>query len=47
MSEEFGLSLGENAPLFDTVDVFENQIKLKELLKRNRGILIDFSRGAW
>lgn len=43
----FGLSLGDKAPLIDTLDVLDNEINLIEILKSNRGLLIDFFRGAW
>jgi peroxiredoxin len=42
-----GLSIGSKAPLFDTVDVYENTISLAELLKNYNGVMIDFFRGNW
>ena len=47
MTEEFGIPLGENVPSIDTIDIFDKAVKLEELLIENRGVLIDFSRGAW
>ncbi len=41
------LPLDTNAPMIDTVDVFNNEINLTEILKENRGVIIDFHRGAW
>ena len=47
MAEEFGLSLGVKAPSIETIDIFENTVNSEEILNENRGLLIDFSRGAW
>ena len=44
---EKGLSVGTIAPLIDTNDVFENIIRSKDLFQEYRGIVLDFSRGAW
>ena len=44
---EFGLPKGTLAPVINTKDVFENIINLTELLRDNRGIIVDFFRGAW
>ncbi len=41
------LPLDTNAPMIDTVDVFNNEINLTEILKENRGVIIDFHRAAW
>jgi hypothetical protein len=41
------LPLDTNAPMIDTVDVFNNEINLTKILKENRGVIIDFHRGAW
>jgi hypothetical protein len=42
-----GLSIGSNAPIIDTKDIYNNEIALNILFKRFKGILIDFFRGAW
>ena len=44
---EKGLQIGSKAPMIDTVDIHGNKINLTELLQENRGLLIDFFRGAW
>jgi len=44
---EFGLSIGTIAPIIDTKDVFENPINSTEMFRENRGIIVDFFRGAW
>ena len=41
------LPLGTDAPIIDTIDVFNNEINLTEILKENNGVIIDFHRGAW
>jgi hypothetical protein len=41
------LPIGTKVPIIDTVDVFNNKINLTELLQTNRGLIIDFHRGAW
>jgi hypothetical protein len=42
-----GLSVGEIAPKISTKDINGNEINSEELLRENRGLLIDFFRGAW
>jgi len=42
-----GLPVGSNAPLFDTQDIYGNNIILTQLLKIFNGVLIDFFRGNW
>jgi len=42
-----GLSAGSKAPLFDTKDIYGNEINLKNLLEVYDGVLIDFFRGNW
>ncbi|MHA2288023.1 MAG: hypothetical protein ACXABG_04470 [Promethearchaeota archaeon] len=44
---EKGLQIGSKAPMIDTVDIHGNKINLTELITENRGLLIDFFRGAW
>jgi hypothetical protein len=44
---EKGLSEGTKAPVIDTNDVFEKKINSKDLYREYRGIILDFSRGAW
>ncbi len=42
-----GLQLYINAPQIDTVDIYDNPVKLDNLLKTHNGVLIDFFRGNW
>lgn len=42
-----GLQLYINAPPIDTVDIYDNSVKLDDLLKTYNGVLIDFFRGNW
>lgn len=42
-----GLSKGTTAPEFSTRDAYNNKISLNDILKNNRGLLIDFFRGTW
>jgi len=44
---EKGLKTGSKAPTIDTVDIYGRKINLTEILQHNRGLLIDFFRGAW
>ena len=44
---EKGLQIGSKAPMIDTVDIYGNSINLTNILRNNRGFLIDFFRGAW
>ncbi len=44
---EKGLHIGSKAPMIDTVDVLGKKINLTNILQENRGLLIDFFRGAW
>jgi len=46
-NSEKGLKTGTKAPMIDTVDIHGNKINLAEILQENRGLLIDFFRGAW
>ncbi len=46
-NSEERLLLDTDAPLIDTVDVFNNEINLTEILKENNGVIIDFHRAAW
>jgi hypothetical protein len=47
LNPEKGLPEGINAPLINTKDVFGHRINSEELYKEYRGIVLDFSRGAW
>ncbi len=42
-----GLQIQSDAPMFETVDIYENPIILDDLLKTYDGVLIDFFRGNW
>lgn len=42
-----GLPADSKAPLFDTKDIYGNEISLKKLLDVYNGVLIDFFRGNW
>lgn len=42
-----GLQINSNAPMIDTVDIYDNPINLDDLLKTYNGVLIDFFRGNW
>lgn len=42
-----GIDTKIKAPQIETVDIYENQINLSELLKDYDGVLIDFFRGNW
>jgi len=42
-----GLPAGSKAPLFDTKDIYGNELSLKKLLDVYNGVLIDFFRGNW
>ena len=44
---EKGLPIGTEAPLFETTDIFGDDVNLKKILGENDFILIDFFRGAW
>jgi len=46
-NSEKGLKTGSKAPFIDTVDINGEKINLNEILKENKGLLIDFFRGAW
>ncbi len=35
------------APMIDIVDIYGKKINLTDILQENRGLLIDFFRGAW
>ena len=40
-------SIGDKAPNIDTIDVYNNPVKMERILKTHEGILIDFYRGIW
>ena len=42
-----GLLIDTDAPMFETVDIYENPIILNDLLKTYDGVLLDFFRGNW
>ena len=42
-----GLQIHSEAPMFETVDIYENPIILNDLLKTYDGVLLDFFRGNW
>lgn len=42
-----GLPLGTKAPLIKKNDIFEKLVDLESLVKEHRGVILDFSRGAW
>ena len=42
-----GLNINAKAPLFETVDLYDNPINLKDLLNNYDGVMIDFFRGNW
>jgi hypothetical protein len=42
-----GIDTEIEAPQIDTVDIYDNAINLKDLLKTYDGVLIDFFRGNW
>lgn len=42
-----GIPIGSKAPSFETVDTEKKEISLENLLNNNKGVLIDFFRGAW
>jgi len=42
-----GIPAHSKAPLFDTKDIYGNEINLKKLLEVYSGVLIDFFRGNW
>jgi len=42
-----GIPARSKAPLFDTKDIYGNEINLKKLLEVYSGVLIDFFRGNW
>lgn len=44
---EKGLPIGTEAPLFETTDIFGDDVDLKKILGEKDFILIDFFRGAW
>ena len=46
MSEK-GLEIGQSAPSFKIRDINDEEINLKELRSKNRGILVFFFRGTW
>ncbi|MFW9825047.1 MAG: hypothetical protein ACFFE4_19050 [Candidatus Thorarchaeota archaeon] len=46
-NSEERLPLDADAPLIETVDIFNNNISLKEILQTNDGVIIDFHRAAW
>ena len=42
-----GLTIGSKAPIIDMKDVFDNDIKLDDLLEKYDGVMIEFWRGNW
>ncbi|MHA1987152.1 MAG: hypothetical protein ACW98D_10970 [Promethearchaeota archaeon] len=42
-----GINTNIKAPQIDTVDIYENQVNLSQLLNEYNGVLIDFFRGNW
>ena len=46
-NSEKGLMTGTKAPMIDTVDIHGKIINLTDIIIENRGLLIDFFRGAW
>ncbi|MHA2281927.1 MAG: hypothetical protein ACXAC5_13885 [Promethearchaeota archaeon] len=46
-NSEERLPIDTDVPVIKTIDVFENQVNLTEILKENRGVIIDFHRAAW
>jgi len=42
-----GIDINSLAPQINTVDIFDNQVNLKQLLSEYNGVLIDFFRGNW
>lgn len=44
---KYGLNLGVIAPTIKKNDIFDNIINLIEILRNNRGVILDFFRGAW
>ena len=42
-----GIPINTNAPMIDTIDIYENPINLNDLLQSYNGVLIDFFRGNW
>jgi hypothetical protein len=46
-NSEERLPVDTDAPIIETVDVFEDEVNLLEILNENRGVIIDFHRAAW
>jgi len=44
---EKGLLIGDEAPIIEINDIYDNAVNSKEILKEYDYILIDFFRGAW
>jgi hypothetical protein len=42
-----GIDINIKAPLINTIDIYENQINLNEILNDFNGVLLDFFRGNW
>ena len=42
-----GLTVGNEAPIIDTQDIYGDQINLSKLLEIYNGVMIDFFRGNW
>lgn len=42
-----GLTIGSKAPIIETKDIFDNDIKLADLLEKHNGVMIEFWRGTW
>ncbi|MFX1530209.1 MAG: hypothetical protein ACFFBC_03765 [Promethearchaeota archaeon] len=42
-----GIELNIKAPQINTVDIYDKEVNLNELLRVYNGVLIDFFRGNW
>ncbi|MFW9940910.1 MAG: hypothetical protein ACFFFT_07705 [Candidatus Thorarchaeota archaeon] len=42
-----GIEINIKAPQINTVDIYDKEINLNELLRVYNGVLIDFFRGNW
>ena len=47
VDKDKGLTIGSKAPIIDMKDVFDNDIKLDDLLEKYDGVMIEFWRGNW
>jgi len=46
-NSEKGLPVGSKSPIEDLIDINDNILNFKKILKKPGGILIDFFRGAF